>query len=159
MKAKGWVRQTPPHIAKSAILLIGCAIGANAVAANNMPADCNEVSKAPQDLSLPVTTLVANQAEHVLIPVEDPEENLAENAEVDPQSIAPILSLTPRVLNILDQVFATDELTPETLDTESAESASPVAGSEDSNGDKKESVEENPLIRQEIQSQMYRKDI
>jgi hypothetical protein len=159
MKAKGRVRQTPPHIAKSAILLIGCAIGANTFAANNMPADCNEVSLEPQDLSLPVTTLVANQTEHVLIPVEDPKENLAERAEVDPQSISPILSLTPRVLNILDQVFATDELTPETLDTESTESASPVAGSDDSKGDKKESVEVNPLIRQEIQSQMYRKDI
>jgi len=144
MKAKGRVRQTPPHIAKSAILLIGCALGANAFAANNMP---------------PVTTLVANQTEHVLIPVEDPEESLAEKAEIDPQSISPILSLTPRVLNILDQVFATDELTPETLDTELTESASPVAGSDDSKGDKKESVEVNPLIRQEIQSQMYRKDI
>ena len=144
MKAKGRVRQSPPHIAESAILLIGCAMGANTLAANNMP---------------PVTTLVANQTEHVLIPVEDPEENLAAKAEIDPQSISPILSLTPRVLNILDQVFATDELTAETLDTESTESASPVADSDDSKGDKKENVEVNPLIRQEIQSQMYRKDI
>ena len=159
MKAKGRVRHTPPHIARSAILLIGCAVGVNAFAANNMPADCNEVSVAPQDKSLPVTTLVADLTEHVLVPVEVPEENLAEQAEVDPQSIAPILSLTPRVLNILDQVFATDEFTPETLDTESTESASPVAGSDDGNGDKKERVEENPLVRQEIQSQMYRKDI
>ena len=159
MKAKGRVRQAPPHIAKSAILLIGCAMGVNAFAANNMPADCNDVSLQPQDLDIPVTTLVANQTEHVLIPVEDPEESLAEKAEVDPQSIAPILSLTPRVLNILDQVFATDELTPEKLDTESSESASPVAGSDDAKSDKKESVEENPLIRQEIQSQMFRKDI
>lgn len=159
MKAKGRVRHNPPHIAKSAILLIGCAIGVNTFAANNMPADCNEVSLEPQDMGLPVPTLIASQTEHVLDPVENPEERLAENAELDPQSISPILSLTPRVLNILDQVFATDELAPETLDTESTESASPVAGSDDSKNDKKKSVEENALVRQEIQSQMYRKDI
>ena len=159
MKAKGRVRPTPPHIAKTAMLLIGCAIGVNTFAANNMPVDCNDVSLEPQDMAIPATTLVADRTEHVLVPVVDAEETLAEKAEIDPQSIAPILSLTPRVLNILDQVFATDELTAETLDTESTESASPLADSDDSKIEKKESVEENSLLRPEIQSQMYRKDI
>lgn len=124
-----------------------------------MPAGCNDISITPQDLDIPVTTLIANQTEHVLVPAADVEEELADPSEVDPQSIAPILSLTPRVLNILDRVFATDALTPESSDTESTESASPVAGSEDSHSDKKESIDEDLLLRPQIQSQMYRKDI
>lgn len=159
MRATGWVRKSPSHIAKAAILLSGCAFSVNALAANNMPAGCNDISITPQDLDIPVTTLIANQTEHVLIPAADVEEELTDPSEVDPQSIAPILSLTPRVLNILDRVFATDALTPESSDTESTESASPVAGSKDSNSDKKESVEEDLLLRSQIQSQMYRKDI
>jgi len=140
-------------------LLIGCAFCVNALAANNMPAGCNEISMTPQDLDIPVTTLIANKTEHVLVPAAYVEEQLADSSELDPQSIAPILSLTPRVLNILDQVFATDAVTPESSATESAESASPVAGSEDSNSDKKESVAEDLLHRSQIHSQMYRKDI
>lgn len=159
MRATGWVRKSPSHIAKAAILLSGCAFGVNALAANNMPAGCNDISITPQDLDIPVTTLIANQTEHVLVPAADVEEELADPSEVDPQYIAPILSLTPRVLNILDRVFATDAVTPESSDTESTESASPVARSEDSNNDKKESVEEDLLLRPQIQSQMYRKDI
>ncbi len=159
MRATGWVRKSPSHIAKAAILLSGCAFCVNALAANNMPAGCNDISITPQDLDIPVTTLIANQTEHVLVPAADVEEELADPSEVDPQSIAPILSLTPRVLNILDRVFATDALTPESSDTESTESASPVAGSEDSHSDKKESIDEDLLLRPQIQSQMYRKDI
>jgi hypothetical protein len=161
MRATGWTDKSPSYIAKSAVLLIGCAFCVNTLAANNMPAGCDEISLTPQELDIPVVPLIASKTDHVLVPAAITNDESADQAEVDPQSIAPMLLLTPRVLNILDQVFATDALTPETSDTDTktTEPASPVADSDDSHSDKKEGVEDNLLLRPQIQSQMYRKDI
>jgi hypothetical protein len=159
MKAKGWVQISPAHIAKSAIVLLGCAFCVNSLAANNMPDGCNEISVEPQEFDIPVKTLIANKTEHVLVPASNVSDKAEDLSEIDPQSIAPIHSLTPRVLNILEQVFATDAATTESTDTESTEPASTVAGSDDGQDDEEARTEAVPLLQPQIQSQMYRKDI
>lgn len=158
MKATRRLPKYASAIAKSAILLIGGGFYVSALAANNLPAGDNKISLTPDDLGIPVKTL-ADRSDHVLVPVAGLADETTKQSEMDPQSIAPILSLTPRVLNILDQVFATDALSPATSELNDAQPASPVADSDDSQSEKKESVQSIPLLRPQIQSQMYRKDI
>ena len=154
MTATGRVSRSPSAAVKTAVLLIGCSICFSTLAANNSLVECDEMSQDPQNLDIPTQALTASKADHFLVPPAD---------VVDPQAIAPILSLTPRVLSILDQVFDTDVSIDEqaehlTSKPESSESASPVADHVYGQSDIEASTEEELKLPQ-MQQQMYRKDI
>ena len=152
-------RKTPSPAAKTVVLLFGCAFGLNALAANNVLNDCDEMSQDSRDINVSVQSLSAdlntNRADHFLVP---PADSLADLANIDPQTISPILSLTPRVSNLLDQVFETDSDTSNLIRTESSEAASPVADSFNKQKNSELGSEEELELPQ-IQQRMFRKDI
>lgn len=160
MTATGRVSRSPSPAVKTAVLLIGCGICSSTLAANNSLVECDEMSQGPQDLDIPSQALTASKADHFLVPPADAIDTMP---GVDPRAIAPILSLTPRVLSILDQVFDADVTTDEQLDyltskPESSESVSPVAEHVSGQSDIEASAEEELKLPQ-MQQQMYRKDI
>ena len=159
MTATARARKTPSPAAKTVVLLIGCAFGLNALAANNVLNDCDEMSQDSSDLIVPVPSLNAdlntNRADHFLVP---PADLLANLADIDPQAISPILSLTPRVSNMLDQVFETDSDTSGLMKSESNEAASPVAEHVYKQKASEISSDEELQLPQ-IQQRMFRKDI
>lgn len=160
MTATGRVLISPSPAVKTAVLLIGCGFCVSALAASNSLVECDEMSQGPQELDIPTQPLTASKADHFLVP---PADAVYTSPDVDPQAIVPILSLTPRVLSILDQVFDTDVSTDEQTDhltskPESSESASPVADRIYGQSDIDASTVEELKLPQ-IQQQMYRKDI
>ena len=160
MTATGRVLISPSLAVKTAVLLIGCGFCLSALAASNSLVECDEMSQGPQDLDIPTQPLTASKVDHFLVP---PADAVDTSPDVDPQAIAPILSLTPRVLSILDQVFDTDVTTDVQTDhltskPESSESASPVADRVYGQSDIDASTAEELKLPQ-IQQQMYRKDI
>ena len=160
MTATGRVSRSPSPAVKTAVLLIGCGICFSTLAANNSLVECDEISQGPQVLNIPSQALTASEVDHFLVPPADAIDTMP---GVDPQAVVPILSLTPRVLSILDQVFDADVATDEQADhltskPESGESVSPVADHVYGQSGIEASAEEELKLPQ-MQQQMYRKDI
>ncbi len=141
--------------------MLGCLFGLNALAANNILPECDEMSQVPQNLVVPVRPLDVRMTDLILAPpADDALESLSELAAIDARAIAiaPVLSLRPRVSDLLDQVFAVDADTSETTKTEPGESASPLADFDAPQNDSVLSSDEE-LEPPQIQQRMYRKDI
>lgn len=158
MTAGAWVRKFPSPAAKTAVLLVGCAFYGQSMAANNSLVECDELSQAAsQTLDMPTTALTAIMADHYLVPPVDAVVRNADEADADSQALTPLLSLTPRVSSILDQVFAVDS---EAADKEAMKEAlpkvlvAPVADHKNLSDN-----EEVDLVIPQNQQQMYRKDI
>jgi hypothetical protein len=163
MATTAWVRKFPSIIAKLAVLLVGCAFWLSSLAANNSLVESDELSQDPAGFHIASPTQSARKADLFLVPPTDTANNTTDLADVDLQSIAPVLSLAPRVSDILDQVFAIDATTdgePDqtTSEPESSESALPVADYVNSRRNSETGKEEDLKLPQ-IQQQMYRQDI
>ncbi len=157
MKARAIVN--PSRTAKTAVLLLGCVFGLNTLAANNILSECDEMSQVPQNLVVPVRPLDIRMTDLILAPpADDALESLSGLAAIDARAITPVLSLTPRVSDLLDQVFAVDADTSDLTETEPGESASPLADFDAPQNDSVLSSDEE-LEPPQIQQRMYRKDI
>lgn len=128
--------------------------GAPVHAASNSVVPCDQVGRDLQSLDVPVSTLPVDVVDHAPI---DPA-NLDE-PRVESDSAAPILDLTPRVTNILRDIFdlSGDELAEE---TPALPSSSPVAGSDEESEEvapAEVEIERSALPR--FRQQMFRTDI
>jgi hypothetical protein len=115
-------RYTIPGISALAAALM---LSAPAQAANNLVNPCDQVGRDLQSLEVPVDELTVDVVDHATTDAVTLDEQAA---DADP--VAPILYLTPRVTNILRDVFGT---TPEELPRAEPEqpSSSPVADSDE----------------------------
>ena len=129
-------------------------------AASSAADPCDQVGRDLKSLELPVDALTVNVVDH--IPT-DPAAINQQSAEFDADAVVPILDLTPRVTNILRDVFrTTTEALPQELPGETPEqsSSSPVADSDENSDtvDPEDAANEtNTLPR--FQQQMFRTDI
>ena len=136
---------------------ISVLLSATALAANNTVIPCEQVSRDLKSLDVPVEKLTVNIVDHMPI---DPDATKPISADAEPRVSdfeAPVLLLTPRVTNILRDVFGVSTTTPESK----PESSSPVAD--------RDTATETTLVpvdseSEEIavplyQRQMYRTDI
>jgi len=162
MTARAWVRKSPSPAVRTAVLLIGCAFFGQSMAANNSLVECDDLSRAAsQTLNAPIPSLIAIMADHYLVPPVDEVVQTLDGADADSQALTPLLSLTPRVSNILEQVFAVDS---EAADSGAKEDAlpkvlvAPVAGHNSLSDDEDGGPQMDMAIPQN-QQQMYRKDI
>ena len=156
MTARAEAGKASSPAVKTAVLLIGCVFSVNSLAASNSLVECQEMSQDSKNLDVSTQTLSAKKIDHILVPAVDTANESPELAELDTQSIVPILSLTPRVMSILDQVFESEEAVAEEMEPESSESASPVAdyGIKPNDSNVKEELQ---LLQ--IEDQMFRKDM
>ena len=123
---------------------------------------CDQVSRDLKSLEVPAAALTVDRVDHA------PADPVAANPDsIDEQtsftdSVAPILYLTPRVTNIVRDVFGTtsEELTEEAARQPSTSPGAPMAGA-DQKAEKVESsdVEYETSDLPRFQQQMYRKDI
>jgi hypothetical protein len=129
-------------------------LNATAHAASSSRDPCDQVGRDLQSLEVPVYSLTVDMIDHVPI---DPVAISEQSADADP--VAPVLHLTPRVTNILRDVFgpATEGLLPETTEQPSS---SPVAGSDaKSDGVEPVQAEEETSDSPRFRQQMLRTDI
>ena len=128
--------------------------GAPGHAATNSVVPCDQVGRNLQSLDVPVNTLPLDVVDHAPLDTADLDE-----PRVESESAAPILDLTPRVKNILRDVFdMSDEELAE--DTPPLPSSSPLADSDEASDEAEPievEVERGDLPR--FQQQMYRTDI
>jgi len=134
-------------------------LSATAFAATGAGVPCDQVSRNLKSLEVPAAALTVNAIEHIAADHLDVESDTidAETHAVDAE--APLLYLTPRVTNILRDVFGTvaDDLQTEIL---KQPSSSPLAGREeptDSVEPADATIEPGDVPR--YQQQMFRKDI
>ena len=129
-------------------------LNAGAYAASTAVYPCDQVGRDLQSLEVPVGELTLDVVDHVPT---DPAAIDEQSAITD--SVAPILYLTPRVTNIVDDVFqtASDKLPQE---TPKQPSSSPLAGS-DEKLDPIEALDEESEagVLPRFQRQMLRTDI
>ena len=127
---------------------------ATAHAASSSVTPCDQVGRDLQCLKVPVEAMTVDEVDHVPV---DPQTIDEPSAETD--ALAPILHLTPRVTNILRDVFGTvtEEPVP---DTSPHTSSSPLADSDENENDVEPAdaeIERSELPR--FQQQMFRTDI
>jgi len=148
-------RYTIPGLSALAAALM---LSAPAQAANNLVNPCDQVGRDLKSLEVPVDELTVDMVDHATTDAAELDE---QSADADP--VAPILYLTPRVTNILRDVFGTTpEALPQELPSAKPEqpSSSPVADSDEKSDtvEPADAVDEtNALSR--FQQQMLRTDI
>jgi hypothetical protein len=128
--------------------------GTMAHAASNSVVPCDQVGRDLKSLEVAVDTLPVVEVDHTPIDPDSLDEPRADTA-----SATPVLDLTPRVTNILREVFGTtnEELPQE---TSPQPSSSPVADSDQESSASVPAdteIERNELPR--FQQQMFRTDI
>ncbi len=140
------------------VLAAALMLNATAFAASGSLDPCDQAARNLKSLEVPVAALTVDVVDHVPT---DPAAIDDQSAVTDPA--APILYLTPRVTNILRDVFGT---TTEQLPLESADerpqqaSSSPLADSvEKSDAVEAAEVEDETSAMSRFQQQMYRTDI
>ena len=149
-------RVQPKRTIISSLLMLAAALMLNATAhaASTSAYPCDQVGRDLQSLEVPVGELTLAEVDHVPT---DPAAIDEQSAITD--SVAPILYLTPRVTNIVDDVFRT---TSEKLSQETPQnpSSSPLAGS-DEKSDLVETLddEREAGVLPRFQRQMFRTDI
>ncbi len=134
------------------VLAAALMVSATAHAASSSVVHCDQVSRDLKSLEVPTDALQANTVDHVPT---DPDAIYEQAAVTD--SVAPILNLSPRVTNIIRDVFGTtsEELTQETVQLPAT---SPVADT-DQNSDAAADVEIEKADLSRSQRQMFRTDI
>jgi hypothetical protein len=151
------VQRTRSSIAITVILLAGCGLSLNALAASDKVIDCKNIVKTAESFDVPVQQLSISVVDHFPDPTTDTTESL-DLASTDAQNLAPILRLTPRVASMLDRVFETDST--ESSSSELSEATSPVAdqlSERDEVAQKADADEELKLPN--VQQRMFRNDI
>ena len=133
-------------------------LSAPAHAANSSVNPCDQVGRDLKSLEVPADALTVDVVDHAPT---DPGA-LDEQSDLT-DSVAPILHLTPRVTNILRDVFGTaPEELAQVLPTEMPEqpSSSPVAGSDEKSDDVEpaDAADETSALPR-FQQQMFRTDI
>jgi hypothetical protein len=123
---------------------------------------CDQVSRDLKSLEVPATALTVDRVDHAHAdPVAANPDSIDERTSVT-DSVAPILYLTPRVTNIVRDVFGTtsEELPEQTALQRSTSPGAPMADA-DQKAEKTESsdVENETSDLPRFQQQMYRKDI
>jgi len=136
------------------VLAANLMLNASAHAASTAVYPCDQVGRDLQSLEVPVGELTLDVVDHVPT---DPAAIDDQSAITD--SVAPVLFLTPRVTNIVDDVFrtASDKLPRETPEQPSS---SPLAGS-DEKSDPIETLDEESEagVLSRFRRQMLRTDI
>ena len=127
---------------------------ATAHAASNSVVPCDQVARELKSLEVPVNALPVDLVDHAPI---DPD--VLYEPRTDTASATPVLNLTPRVTNILRDVFgATNEELVE--ETPSQPSSSPLADSDaDADDVEPADVENESSDLPRFQQQMFRTDI
>ena len=153
-------RVQPMRIIISGLSVVAAALmlNATAFAASGSLDPCDQANRNLKSLEVPVAALTVDVIDHVPT---DPAAIDAQSAVTDPA--APSLYLTPRVTNILRDVFGT---TTEQLPLESPDerpqqpSSSPLAGSDEKSDavEPAEAVDETSALPR-FQQQMHRTDI
>ena len=154
-------RAQPNRYVNSGLSVVAAALMliATAQAASSSLVPCDQVGRDLKSLEVPVNSLTLAVVDRApMNPVAaDPDAIDEQTAVTD--SVAPVLYLTPRVTNILRDVFGTaaEELP---LETPEQPSSSPVAGSEDPS-DAVEPADAGNATRDlpRFQRQMFRTDI
>ncbi len=154
-------RAQPNRYVNSGLSVVAAALMliATAQAASSSLVPCDQVGRDLKSLEVPVNSLTLAVVDTApMNPVAaDPDAIDEQTAVTD--SVAPVLYLTPRVTNILRDVFGTaaEELP---LETPEQPSSSPVAGSEDPS-DAVEPADAGNATRDlpRFQRQMFRTDI
>jgi hypothetical protein len=149
-------RVQPKRYIISGLSVLAAALmsSATAHAASNSDVPCDQVGRNLKSLEVPVDALPVNVVDHAPI---DPDALYEPRADI--ASATPVLNLTPRVTNILRDVFGAtnEELTEE---TPTQPSSSPFADS-DADADDVEpadvEIETSDLPR--FQQRMFRTDI
>ena len=123
---------------------------------------CDQVSRDLKSLEVPAAALTVDRVDHATAdPVAANPDSIDEQISVT-DSVAPILYLTPRVTNIVRDVFGTtsEELTDEAALHRSTSPGAPMADA-DQKAEKIEAsdVENESSDLPRFQQQMYRKDI
>lgn len=118
------VQHTRSRIAMTLVLLSGCGLSLNALAASDKVIDCDSLARNIESFDVPVRQLSISVVDHIPLPATE----LAGTLDIeraDAQNLAPVLLLTPRVASMLDRVFDTDNAEPGSSDLNDA--TSPVA--------------------------------
>ncbi len=140
------------------VLAAALMLNATAFAASGSLDPCDQAARNLKSLEVPVAALTVDVVDHVPT---DPAAIDEQSAIADP--VAPILYLTPRVTNILRDVFGTTtEQLPLELPNERPQqaSSSPLADSvEKSDAVEPAEVEDETSAMSRFQQQMYRTDI
>lgn len=151
-------RVQPTRIIISGLSVLAATLMLNATArAASSPANpCELAGRDLKSLAVPADALTVDLVDHVPT---DPAAIDEQSAVADPDPVAPILYLTPRVTNILRDVFG---MSAADLPAETPEqtSSSPLADS-DENSDAAEPAEAAPETNDlsRFQQQMFRTDI
>jgi hypothetical protein len=145
-------------ISGSSALAAVLMLSAPAHAASRFVVPCDQVGRELKSLALPVNALTVDVVDHTPT---DP--NAIDEQSVITDSVAPVLYLTPRVANILRDVFGTtiEELPQELPDDRPAQpSSSPFADS-DQKSDAVEPADTGNETSElpHFQKQMFRTDI
>jgi hypothetical protein len=137
------------------VLAAALLMSATAHAASNPVVPCDQIGRNLQSLEVPVDTLPLEVVDHTPI---DPD-RLLDEALVESDSATPVLDLTPRVTNILRDVFGAsdEELTRETPSQPVSSPLADSAGESDEAEPAAVEIDRSNLPR--IQQQMFRKDI
>lgn len=86
-------------------IALGAGWSAAAVGATNSDPDCDELARGLRSLDTPVQTLAANPVDHVTIDSGNRSLDAADLATEPVDSATPFLFLTPRVANVLRDIF------------------------------------------------------
>jgi hypothetical protein len=153
------------QIALTALSVFACTLSTSVLAANAVVCD-----KAQQDISgltVSIDELSVSVIDHVSSDSDDIAADSLDTTEIDTSSIPPLLTLSPRAVSILDQVFEADDGVEVVSPDESlaepasisrrfsghpgipARQSSPVA----------EQIDDEQLELPAIREQMFRKDI
>jgi hypothetical protein len=140
--------------------------GATVFAASDRVCDKVANIAAIQSLDVPMQSLKIDAVDHYQVDTSEDDIEAIDLALIDAESVAPLLSLKPRVASIADRVFSTDPVKASS-DDETSHSMSPLAERKlaptrmtspvtDSDTDLPEKHE---VAVPTMQEQMYRKDI
>jgi len=154
--------------AATTAVLMGLLVTANAMAASGNLVECSEMNRISQDLAVAMDELSVKVVEHIApnqddhIFMDDEVIRSLDLVDIDLQTDAPKLSLSPRVATMLDRIFEIDQ-SPVTVDESGATGlTSPLADGPTG----KETVEDTPdvtvdgeLQLPQLQRRMNRRDI
>ena len=109
MTAKGRASGDRFKAAVTLAVLMGAFVAANAMAASANLVECSEMKRNSQDLVVAMDQLSVKSVEHIVPTLDDEIIRSLDLMDLDLQTDAPILSLSPRVATMLDRIFEIDQ--------------------------------------------------
>ena len=168
MTTKGRASGVFSQAAATVAVLMGSFIAANAIAASANLVECSEMNRDNHDLIVAMDELSVKVVEHItpnpvdLTILDDDDIQSLDLVDIDLQTDAPTLSLSPRVATMLDKIFEVDQSPAREIVNDAAGLTSPVAdgpiGKEALEDSQDISVDNEAQLPQ-LQRSMNRRDI